>query len=134
MLVRARREQLHLTQEELARRVRVSRSEISEIEAGRIRQPRAHVFARLGRALGLPAAALLGALGYATGDLADVDSEDLALMLTTLVQMAGTERAWLRERLTELRELLIARQSSPGARRTRAAARWPGRPGGPRRA
>ena len=62
-LVRARREGLHLTQHELARRVGVSRSEISEIEAGRVKHPGAGVFARLGKVLGLPAAALLAAVG-----------------------------------------------------------------------
>ena len=57
--VRTAREQLDLTQAELAERVGVSRAAIAEIEAGRIRQPRAAVFARLSAALGIPAAVLL---------------------------------------------------------------------------
>lgn len=124
VLVRSRREQLRLTQEQLALLVQVSRSEISEIEAGRVRQPRAHVFARLGRALGLPAAALLGALGYASGDAAGMDAEDLMLMATALVQVAGAERSWLRERLNELGDLLVARQSSRAVSPSRGSRSW----------
>src|SRR5258705_13743723 len=63
-LVRINRERLHLTQTELAEQVGVSRSAISELEAGRIEQPPAAVFPRLGKALGLPPPALLAAAGY----------------------------------------------------------------------
>src|ERR671936_502484 len=61
-IVRSQRERLHLSQAALAEQVGVSRSAISELEAGRISQPRATVFARLAKALGLPAAALLAAV------------------------------------------------------------------------
>ncbi|TMG53716.1 MAG: helix-turn-helix transcriptional regulator, partial [Chloroflexi bacterium] len=47
LAVRAARESLHLTQAEVARRVGISRAAIAELEAGRIQQPRAAVFARL---------------------------------------------------------------------------------------
>src|SRR5258706_15272429 len=63
-LVRINRERLHLTQTELAEQVGVSRSAISELEAGRIEQPPAPVFARPGKAPGLPAPGLPAAAGY----------------------------------------------------------------------
>ena len=110
-LVRSSRERLHLTQAELARRVGVSRSEISEIEAGRIKQPSASVFAKLCDALGLPGALLLGATGYIVADAVGyLDSDELLVLASTLVGLAGSERKWLRERLTELRDLLLVRR------------------------
>ncbi len=112
-LVRANRERLHLTQGELAEQVGVSRSAISELEAGRIAQPRAAVFARLGKALGLPAAALLAAAGYpAEGEvLMGLEADEIALLAGSLAQLAGNEREWLRMRLLELRDLLVLRRS-----------------------
>jgi transcriptional regulator with XRE-family HTH domain len=130
--VRTNRERLHLTQEDLAARVGVSRSAISELEAGRIEQPRAAVFARLGKALGLPAAVLLAAAGYPEGEVfANIEADELALLAASLAQLAGNEREWLRARLVELRDLLVLRRSqrghsvsgapTQGARRDRAA-------------
>lgn len=124
-LVRTRREQLHLTQNELARRVGVSRSEISEIEAGRVRHPRAAVFARLGKVLALPAAALFAAVGYAAGDVlggpefAELEDapEELLLLGSLVAQMTRTERAWLRERLRELQQLVLMRRGAGPRRR-----------------
>ena len=112
-LVRANRERLRLTQGELAEQVGVSRSAISELEAGRIEQPRAAVFARLGKALGLPAAALLAAAGYpAEGEVVmGLESDEIALLAGSLAQLAGNEREWLRTRLLELRDLLVMRRS-----------------------
>jgi transcriptional regulator with XRE-family HTH domain len=112
-LVRANRERLHLTQGELAEQVGVSRSAISELEAGRIEQPRAAVFARLGKALGLPAAALLAAAGYpAEGEVVmGLEADEIALLAASLTQLAGNEREWLRTRLLELRDLLVLRRS-----------------------
>ena len=112
-LVRANRERLRLTQGELAEQVGVSRSAISELEAGRIEQPRAAVFARLGKALGLPAAALLAAAGYpAEGDVVmGLETDEIALLAGSLAQLAGNEREWLRARLLELRDLLVMRRS-----------------------
>src|SRR5258705_2958691 len=114
-LVRINRERLHLTQTELAEQVGVSRSAISELEAGRIEQPRAAVFARLGKALGLPAAALLAAAGYpAEGEVVmGLEADEIALLARSLAQLAGSEREWLRARLLELRDLLRLRRS-PG--------------------
>ncbi len=132
-LVRARREHLHLTQVDLARRVGVSRSEISEIEAGRVKHPRAGIFARLGQVLGLPGAALLAAVGYAASEVLGApgaaeleDTEELAVLASMLVGMTGSERAWLRERLRETQELVLLRRgrgrssvaSPPGTGRT----------------
>jgi len=132
-LVRANRERLHLTQGELADQVGVSRSAISELEAGRIEQPRAAVFARLGKALGLPAAALLAAAGYpAEGEVVmGLEADELALLAGSLAQLAGNEREWLRARLLELRDLLVLRRSQGpasaapkrGARQARSARR-----------
>ena len=110
-LVREQRAKLHLTQSELATRVGVSRSAISELEAGRIEQPRATVFARLAAALGLPAAALLAAAGYPASEvLLELEADELAVLATSLARLAGGERDWLRGRLIELRDLLIMRR------------------------
>jgi len=116
-LVRANRERLRLTQGELAEQVGVSRSAISELEAGRIEQPRAAVFARLGKALGVPAAALLAAAGYpAEGDVVmGLEADEIALLAGSLAQLAGNEREWLRARLLELRDLLVMRRSERSA-------------------
>jgi transcriptional regulator with XRE-family HTH domain len=114
--VRANRERLRLTQGELAEQVGVSRSAISELEAGRIEQPRAAVFARLGRALGVPAAALLAAAGYPTEEvLMGLEADEIALLAGSLAQLAGNERDWLRTRLLELRDLLLLRRSQGAA-------------------
>jgi transcriptional regulator with XRE-family HTH domain len=128
LLVRTNRERLRLTQQQLAERVGVSRSAISELEAGRIEQPRAAVFARLGKALGLPAAALLAAAGYPASEvIMEIEADELAILAASLAQLAGNERDWLKARLLELRELLVLRRSHRGAA---SDARKPaGRPG-----
>ena len=113
-VVRTAREQLDLTQAELAQRVGVSRAAIAEIEAGRIRQPRAAVFARLSSALGIPAAALLASLGLGgteAGMLVEIEADELAAMAVGMVKLADQDRRWLRERLDELRELIVLRRS-----------------------
>jgi transcriptional regulator with XRE-family HTH domain len=131
-LVRANRERLRLTQGELAEQVGVSRSAISELEAGRIEQPRAAVFARLAKALGVPAAALLAAAGYPAEEvLLGLEADEIALLASSLAQLAGNERDWLRTRLLELRDLLLLRRSqgapsaapARGARQARSARR-----------
>jgi transcriptional regulator with XRE-family HTH domain len=123
-LVREQRAKLHLTQSELASRVGVSRSAISELEAGRIEQPRASVFARLAAALGLPAAALLAAAGYPASEvLLELEADELAVLATSLARLAGNERDWLRGRLIELRDLLIMRRGDDRARPKATAAR-----------
>lgn len=129
-VVRAQRQRLRLTQDELARQVGVSRSAISELEAGRIAQPRASVFARLAKALGIPAAALLAAAGYPEADiLLEVEGDELALLGVSLAQMAGDQRDWLRSRLLEVRDLLVLRQSTPDQATARTRARRTTRPG-----
>jgi len=121
-IVRSQRERLHLSQAALAEQVGVSRSAISELEAGRISQPRATVFARLAKALGLPAAALLAAAGYPEAEvMLDLEADELVVLAASLAQLAGKEREWLRARLLELRDLLTIRASS--AARTRGEGR-----------
>jgi len=112
--VRAARERSHLTQAELAKRVGVSRAAIAELEAGRIQQPRAAVFARLSAVLGIPAAILLAATGLGEADasmLAELEGDDLVAMAAGMVRLADHDRRWLRDRFAELRELLVLRRS-----------------------
>lgn len=111
--MREQRGRLHLTQSELAERVGVSRSAISELEAGRIAQPRATVFVRLAKALGLPAAVLLAAAGYPASEvMLEMEADEIALLAASLAQLAGNERDWLRGRLVELRDLLVLRRGA----------------------
>jgi transcriptional regulator with XRE-family HTH domain len=112
--VRSARESLHLTQAELARRVGISRAAIAELEAGRIQQPRAAVFARLSAVLGIPAALLLAATGVGEAEAAsfiELETDELVAMTATMVRMADRDRKWLRDRLAELRELLVLRRA-----------------------
>jgi transcriptional regulator with XRE-family HTH domain len=112
--VRSARERLHLTQAELAHRVGISRAAVAELEAGRIQQPRAAVFARLSAALGIPAALLLAATGVGEAEaaaLVDLEADELVAMAATMVRMADRDRKWLRDRLAELRELLVLRRA-----------------------
>jgi transcriptional regulator with XRE-family HTH domain len=124
LAVRAARERAHITQAELARRVGVSRAAIAELEAGRIQQPRAAVFARLSRALGIPVALLLAATGFGEAEaaaVADIEADELVTMAATMVRMAEKDRRWLRDRFAELRELLVLRNA--GRERTRRTRR-----------
>ena len=121
--MRSARERLHLTQAEVARRVGISRAAIAELEAGRIQQPRAAVFARLSSVLGIPAALLLAATGVGEAEaasLVELEADELVAMAATMVRMAERDRRWLRERFAELRELLVLRragESRAGARK-----------------
>ena len=112
--MRTARERSHLTQAELAKRVGVSRAAIAELEAGRIQQPRAAVFARLSAVLGIPVAILLAATSVGdveTAALAELEGDDLVAMAAGMVRMADQDRRWLRDRFAELRELLVLRRS-----------------------
>ena len=112
--MRSAREGLHLTQAELARRVGISRAAIAELEAGRIQQPRAAVFARLSAVLGIPAALLLAATGIGEAEaasLVDLEADELVAMAAMMVRMADRDRRWLRDRFAELRELLVLRRA-----------------------
>ena len=105
--MRSAREDLHLTQAELARRVGISRAAIAELEAGRIQQPRAAVFARLSAVLGIPAALLLAATGVGEAEaasLVDLEADELVAMAAMMVRMADRDRRWLRDRFAELRD------------------------------
>ncbi len=112
--MRSARQGLHLTQAELARRVGISRAAIAELEAGRIQQPRAAVFARLSAVLGIPAALLLAATGVGEAEaasLVELEADELVAMAATMVRMAERDRNWLRDRFAELRELLVLRRA-----------------------
>ena len=114
LAVRSAREGLHLTQAELAHRVGISRAAIAELEAGRIQQPRAAVFARLSAVLGIPAALLLAATGVGEAEaasLVDLEADELVAMAATMVRLAERDRRWLRDRFAELRELLVLRRA-----------------------
>ena len=125
-IVRSQRAQLHLTQAELAGRVGISRSAIAELEAGRISQPRVTVFAKLAKALGIPTAALLAAAGYPEAEvLLEIEADELVVLAASLARIAGNERAWLRSRLLEIRDLLVLRRSTASDARTRGAGRAP---------
>ena len=65
--IRDRRQELGLTQEELADRIGagVTQSEVSRLERGKIRLPRRERFERLAGALGLPPGELLARSGWA---------------------------------------------------------------------
>ena len=120
--MRSAREGLHLTQAELARRVGISRAAIAELEAGRIQQPRAAVFARLSAVLGIPAALLLAATGVGEAEaasLVELEADELVVMAATMVRMAERDRKWLRDRFTELRELLVLRRREHGKERAK---------------
>jgi transcriptional regulator with XRE-family HTH domain len=113
---------LHLTQAELARRVGISRAAIAELEAGRIQQPRAAVFARLSAVLGIPAALLLAATGVGEAEaasLVELEADELVVMAATMVRMAERDRKWLRDRFAELRELLVLRRREHGKERAK---------------
>ena len=112
--MRSAREGLHLTQAELARRVGISRAAIAELEAGRIQQPRAAVFARLSAVLGIPTTLLLAATGIGEAEaasLVDLEADELVAMAAMMVRMADRDRRWLRDRFAELRELLVLRRA-----------------------
>ena len=120
--MRSAREGLHLTQAELARRVGISRAAIAELEAGRIQQPRAAVFARLSAVLGIPAALLLAATGVGEAEaasLVELEADELVVMAATMVRMAERDRKWLRDRFAELRELLVLRRREHGKERAK---------------
>ena len=100
----------------------ISRAAIAELEAGRIQQPRAAVFARLSAVLGIPAALLLAATGVGEAEAASLtglEGDELVVMAATMVRMAERDRRWLRERFAELRELLVLRGATASKGRTR---------------
>jgi transcriptional regulator with XRE-family HTH domain len=94
--------------------VGISRAAIAELEAGRIQQPRAAVFARLSAVLGIPVALLLAATGVGEAEaaaLVELEGDELVVMAATMVRMAERDRRWLGERFAELRELLVLRRA-----------------------
>ena len=58
-MLRQLRTQKHLTQEELAKKARITRSHLSLLEAGHRKNPSLDVLKRLARALGVPVGELL---------------------------------------------------------------------------
>jgi transcriptional regulator with XRE-family HTH domain len=58
-VIRELRERKNLTQEELAKRAKVTRSHLSLLEGGHRRNPSIDVLKRLARALGVPVGELL---------------------------------------------------------------------------
>ena len=73
------------------------------------------MFARLSAVLGIPAALLLAATGVGEAEassLMGLEADELVAMAATMVRMADRDRAWLRDRFAELRELLVLRRAS----------------------
>ena len=73
------------------------------------------MFARLSAVLGIPAALLLAATGVGEAEaasLVDLEADELVAMAATMVRMADRDRKWLRDRMAELRELLVLRRAS----------------------
>lgn len=65
--------------------------------------------------LGIPAALLLAATGVGEAEatsLVELEADELVAMAATMVRMAERDRKWLRDRLAELRELLVLRRAS----------------------
>ncbi len=58
-VLRERREHANMTQEELAKRAKVTRSYIAVLEAGHKKNPSLDIMKRLARALGVPVGELL---------------------------------------------------------------------------
>jgi transcriptional regulator with XRE-family HTH domain len=58
-LITARREAAKMTQEELARRAKLSRGDLAKLEAGHSKNPSLLVLGRLAKALGVPVTELL---------------------------------------------------------------------------
>lgn len=64
--------------------------------------------------LGIPAALLLATTGVGEAEAAsllDLEADELVAMAATMVRMADRDRKWLRERLAELRDLLVLRRA-----------------------
>ncbi len=89
-LVRARRERIGLTQEELAARVGLLRTSISNIEHGR-QKIQVHTLFALAQALGVTHAALLPIPS---------DDRDLAEVQAVPGDLLPSERAWVERVLT----------------------------------
>ena len=65
--------------------------------------------------LGIPAALLLAATGVGGTEeaaaIAELEADDLVAMAAGMVRIADRDRRWLRDRLVELRELLVLRRA-----------------------
>jgi hypothetical protein len=77
------------------------------------------VFARLGTALGVPAAVLLAAAGYPAESeiVMGLEGDEISVLAASIMQLAGGDRVWLRARLMDLRDLLVLRRSEGDGRR-----------------
>ena len=65
--------------------------------------------------LGIPTSLLLAATGVGGAEeasaLAELEADDLVAMAAGMVRIADRDRRWLRDRLVELRELLVLRRA-----------------------
>jgi transcriptional regulator with XRE-family HTH domain len=94
-LVAARRKELGITQDELARRVGWSQERVSNIERGRYGLPSLPSLARLAAALDIPLTEILEAAGFATTPAITVESQTapaiLLYALEKILEVDGTD-------------------------------------------
>lgn len=90
-LIRERRMELNLTQEELAERVGpgVRQSEISRLERNRVTLPRRHRMEELAQALDIPIGVLLARSGWAGAEAMDADLASLDVAASGRVENSG---------------------------------------------
>jgi len=114
-IIRSRRQQLGLTQEELAARIGggVRQAEVSRLESDRVALPRRQRLERISAALGVPIGELLAGAGWTGADEAFRPSHDVALSPDVpspihdhrpVSDVGVRERVWDNAHLSQLHE------------------------------
>jgi transcriptional regulator with XRE-family HTH domain len=110
-IVRARRKQLNMSQEDLAARIGKERSYLSQLETGRIRLPEAELRRTIAEALGYTDGDLLRLAGYGRTPEDTATPEEVALMISGELVPVEEPPQDPRARLAELLPLLDERQA-----------------------